>query len=58
MGKYFASDFEAKQWAASKIQAIFRSRDERRAVAQKRKDMEEAAKLLVGAQDERSEATN
>ncbi|GMH87196.1 hypothetical protein TrST_g6235 [Triparma strigata] len=47
MGKYFATDFEAKQWAASKLQAIVRSRNERRAVAHRRADMEEAAKLLV-----------
>ena len=47
MGKYFATDFEAKQWAASKLQAIVRSRNERRAVAHRRADMEEAANLLV-----------
>ncbi|GMI34975.1 hypothetical protein TrCOL_g10986 [Triparma columacea] len=47
--KYFSSDEEAINWAASKLQAIVRSRNERREVAQKRRDMEEAAKLLVDA---------
>ena len=47
MGKYFANDLEAKEWAASKFQALFRGRGHRRLVEQKRRDMEEARLLLV-----------
>jgi hypothetical protein len=47
MGKYFASDLEAKEWAAAKFQALFRGREHRRMVERKRLEMLEALSLLV-----------
>ncbi|GMI43584.1 hypothetical protein TeGR_g4360 [Tetraparma gracilis] len=53
MGKYFANDLEAKEWAAAKFQALYRGREHRRAAERKRRDLLEAAALLVDACDVR-----
>ena len=51
MGKYFATDLQAKEWAAAKFQALYRGREHRRMVERRRLDMLEAASLVVDACD-------
>ena len=45
--KYFQDESSALAWASSKLQALVRSKNERKKVERKRKDIEEARRLLV-----------
>ena len=47
MGKYFATDLEAKEWAAAKFQALYRGREHRRLVERHRLELVENQSLVV-----------